>query len=255
MRVLVMAAATRPLFGFHAVTVRLRQRSASVETLYVDAARQDARMRDLLTRAKAAGVAVHAVDSARLDALTGQSAHQGVVAIVDAQRPHVTLDDVLAQLSEPALLLVLDGVTDPHNLGACLRCADAFGAHAVIVPKDRAVGVNATVAKAASGAAETVPVVAVTNLARALRGLKEQGVWLLGADAQGEILFDADVSGAVAWVLGAEGQGLRRLTRETCDRLIGIPMQGVVESLNVSVTAGICLYAARAARAGRVRRV
>jgi 23S rRNA (guanosine2251-2'-O)-methyltransferase len=244
-----MAAATRTLFGFHAVTARLRQRAESVETLYVDAARQDARLRDLVARARAAGVAVHAVDAARLAALSGHAAHQGVVALVDAQRPHVGVDDVLAELAEPALLLVLDGVTDPHNLGACLRCADAFGAHAVIVPKDRAVGVNATVAKAASGAADTVPLIAVTNLARALRDLKERGVWLLGADAQGESLLEADVSGPLAWVLGAEGRGLRRLTRESCDRLVGIPMRGVVESLNVSVTAGICLYAARAARA------
>jgi 23S rRNA (guanosine2251-2'-O)-methyltransferase len=243
-------SATRPLFGFHAVTARLRQRAQSVEALYVDAARQDARMRDLTSRARAARGAVHAVDAARLAALTGHAAHQGVVAIVDAARPQMTLDDVLADLAEPALLLVLDGVTDPHNLGACLRNADAFGAQAVIVPKDRAVGLNATVAKAASGAAETVPLVTVTNLARTLRALKDRDVWLLGADAGGERLFDADLSGPIAWVLGAEGQGLRRLTRESCDRLIGIPMQGSVESLNVSVTAGICLYAARAARSG-----
>ncbi len=206
-------------------------------------------MRDLAARARAANVAIHAVDATRLAALSGHAAHQGVVALVDAQRPYVTLDDVLVDLAEPALLLVLDGVTDPHNLGACLRSADAFGAHAVIVPKDRAVGVNATAAKAASGAAETVPVIAVTNLARTMRELKDHGVWLLGADASGSSLFDADVSGSIAWVLGAEGQGLRRLTRESCDRLIAIPMQGVVESLNVSVAAGICLYCARAARA------
>jgi 23S rRNA (guanosine2251-2'-O)-methyltransferase len=147
------------------------------------------------------------------------------------------------------LLLVLDGVTDPHNLGACLRSADAFGAQAVIVPKDRAVGVNATVAKAACGAADTVPVVAVTNLARAMREMKERGVWLLGADAGGESLFGAELTGPIAWVLGAEGQGLRRLTRESCDRIVGIPLTGSVESLNVSVAAGICLYATRAARA------
>ena len=205
-------------------------------------------MRDLTSRARAANVAVHAVEATRLAALSGHAAHQGVVAIVDAARPHIGIDDVLADLAEPALLLVLDGVTDPHNLGACLRNADAFGAHAVIVPKDRAVGLNSTVAKAASGAAETVPLVTVTNLARTLRALKDHDVWLLGADESGESLFGADVSGPVAWVLGAEGQGLRRLTRESCDRLIGIPMQGSVESLNVSVTAGICLYAARAAR-------
>ncbi len=205
-------------------------------------------MRDVTSRAKTAGVTIHAVDAARLAALTGHGAHQGVVAIVEAQRPHVTLDDVLSDLTEPALLLVLDGVTDPHNLGACLRNADAFGAQAVIVPKDRAVGLNATAAKSASGAAETVPVITVTNLARTLRELKDRGVWLLGADERGESLFDAEVSGSIAWVLGSEGQGLRRLTREACDRMIGIPMCGAVESLNVSVTAGICLYSARAAR-------
>jgi len=155
---------------------------------------------------------------------------------------------VLEHPAEPPLLLVLDGVTDPHNLGACLRCADAFGAHAIVVPKDRAVGVNATVAKAASGAADTIPVITVTNLARALRDLKDAGVWIVGADAGGESLFDADVSGPIAWVLGAEGEGLRRLTREHCDRIVGIPLAGSVESLNVSVAAGICLFTTRRAR-------
>lgn len=240
--------ATRTLFGFHAVISRLRQQADSVDAIYVDTARHDARIRDLVARAKTAGVAVHGVDSARLAVLAGTASHQGVVAVVDAQRPHVTLDDVMADLAEPALLLVLDEVTDPHNLGACLRSADAFGAQAVIVPKDRAVGLNATAAKAASGAAETVPVITVTNLSRTIAELKRRGVWVLGADAAGESLFDADVSGPVAWVLGAEGKGMRRLTREGCDRLIGIPLSGAVESLNVSVAAGICLYATRAAR-------
>ena len=242
-------AATRTLFGFHAVTARLRQRADSIEAIYVDAARNDARLRDFCARASGAGVPVHGVEAARLATLAGHAAHQGVVAIVDAQRPHVTVDDVLADVAEPALLLVLDGVTDPHNLGACLRSADAFGAQAVIVPKDRAVGLNATVAKAASGAAESVPLIAVTNLARTLTELKRRDIWVLGADERGESLFAADVTGPVAWVLGAEGQGLRRLTRELCDRLIGIPLSGAVESLNVSVAAGICLYASRAARA------
>jgi 23S rRNA (guanosine2251-2'-O)-methyltransferase len=240
--------ATRPLFGFHAVTARLRQRPDALHALYVLSGRQDPRARDLVARAQQAGVAVHPVDSARLDALAGHGRHQGVVAIVDDALPHVTLDDVLESPTEPALLLVLDGVTDPHNLGACLRCADAFGALAVVVPKDRAVGVNATVAKAASGAADTVPVIAVTNLARSMRELKERGVWLLGADTGGEPLPSADLGGPIAWVLGAEGQGLRRLTRESCDRIVGIPLSGSVESLNVSVAAGICLYATRAAR-------
>ncbi|MFO1324112.1 MAG: 23S rRNA (guanosine(2251)-2'-O)-methyltransferase RlmB [Burkholderiales bacterium] len=243
--------ATRALFGFHAVTSRLRQRPDAVHALYVLAGRQDARLRDLSERAAKAGVALHPVDHARLDALAGHGRHQGVVAIVDDALPYVTLDDVLDAPAEPPLLLILDGVTDPHNLGACLRSADAFGAHAVIVPKDRAVGVNATVAKAASGAADTVPVVAVTNLARTMRDLKSRGVWLVGADAGGESLVDADLSGPIAWVLGAEGAGLRRLTRESCDRIVGIPLSGAVESLNVSVAAGICLYATRAARSRR----
>ncbi len=240
---------TRLVVGFHAVTARLRQRPESVRALYVAAGRQDGRLRDLVLRAKSAGVAVHPSDDDRLEQLARGQRHQGVVAVADAAMPHVTLAELLEHPPEPPLLLVLDGVTDPHNLGACLRSADAFGAHAVIVPKDRAVGVNATVAKAASGAADTVPVVTVTNLARALRDLKEAGVWVVGADAGGESLFDADVTGPIAWVLGAEGEGLRRLTREHCDRVVGIPLAGTVESLNVSVAAGICLYATRRARA------
>lgn len=218
--------------------------------IYVAAARHDRRARELIERAQAAGVAVHAVDEARLAALSGNDKHQGVVAVVDAVAMPRTLDEVLDGIAEPAFLLILDGVTDPHNLGACLRSADAFGAQAVIVPKDRAVGVNATVAKAASGAADTVAVVSVTNLARSLREIKERGVWIIGADAGGaESLFDADLSGPIAWVLGAEGSGLRRLTRESCDRLVHIPLQGTVESLNVSVAAGLCLYEGRRQRA------
>jgi len=243
---------TRQLFGFHAVIARLRAQPQSVRDLYVGNARHDRRVRELIERAEAAGVAVHAVDDARLAALAGNDRHQGVVALVAGGMPHRTLDDALENLAEPPLLLVLDGVTDPHNLGACLRSADAFGVHAVIVPKDRAVGVNATVAKAASGAADTVPVITVTNLARSLRDLQARGVWLLGADTGGaESLFDADLSGPIAWVLGGEGSGLRRLTRESCDRIIGIPVQGSVESLNVSVAAGVCLFETRRQRKRR----
>jgi 23S rRNA (guanosine2251-2'-O)-methyltransferase len=241
---------TRHLCGFHAVIARLRTQPQSVRSIYVGAARHDRRLRELIERAETAGVAVHAVDEARLAALAGNDKHQGIVAVVAGGMPHRTLDDVLEGLSEPPLLLVLDGVTDPHNLGACLRSADAFGAQAVIVPKDRAVGVNATVAKSASGAAETVPVVSVTNLARTMRDLKQRGVWLIGAETGGEeSLFDADLSGPLAWVLGAEGAGLRRLTRELCDRSVGIPLLGAVGSLNVSVAAGICLFATRRQRA------
>ncbi|HEX4885826.1 MAG TPA: 23S rRNA (guanosine(2251)-2'-O)-methyltransferase RlmB [Casimicrobiaceae bacterium] len=241
-------AETRLLVGFHAVTARLRQRPESVRTLYLARGRQDARARDLLERAQAAGTTIHPVDDRRLEELAHGERHQGVVAVVDATLPHVTLADVLEHPAEPPLLLVLDGVTDPHNLGACLRSADAFGVHAVVVPKDRAVGVTAVVAKAASGAADTVPVVTVTNLARALREMKDAGVWIVGADAGGESLFTADLGGPLAWVLGAEGAGLRRLTREHCDRVVGIPLGGSVESLNVSVAAGICLFATRQAR-------
>jgi 23S rRNA (guanosine2251-2'-O)-methyltransferase len=241
---------TRLLVGFHAVTARLRQRPESVHTLYVARDRHDARLRDLLERAKAAGTTVHPVDDARLDELAKGARHQGVVAVVDATLPKVTLAEVLEHPREPPLLLVLDGVTDPHNLGACLRSADAFGAHAVVVPKDRAAGVNATVAKAASGAADTVPVIAVTNLARALREMKAAGLWIVGAEAGGESLFTAELAGPIALVLGAEGEGLRRLTRESCDRMVGIPIGGSVASLNVSVAAGICLFATRRARSG-----
>jgi 23S rRNA (guanosine2251-2'-O)-methyltransferase len=241
-------SSSRILFGFHAVIARLRTRPQSVHALYMTGARHDARARDVVTRAQSAGVAVHTVDEARLLQLTGHGRHQGIVALVDEALPYVTVDDVFASIDEPALFVVLDGVTDPHNLGACLRSADAFGAHGLIVPKDRAVGVNATDAKAAIGAADTVPVIAVTNLARTLRDLKARGVWIVGAETGGESLFDADLTGPIAWVSGAEGAGLRRLTRESCDRIVGIPLQGTVESLNVSVATGICLYATRRAR-------
>jgi 23S rRNA (guanosine2251-2'-O)-methyltransferase len=230
------------------VNARLRRNAKSIRVVHLLPGRDDARARDFVARVQAAGVPIETGDGASLDQLAGTDRHQGVVALVDPVALPTSLDEVIQGLAEPAMLLVLEGVTDPHNLGACLRSADAFGAHAVIVPKDRAVGVNATVAKAASGAAETVPVLTVTNLARALDDLKDSGIWILGADAGGEALPGADVSGPVAWVLGAEGAGLRRLTRERCDRIVGIPLRGSVESLNVAVACGICLYATRAAR-------
>lgn len=237
---------TRLIHGFHAVVSLLRQNAGSVREIYIDGARHDARARDLVALAQQRGVRVLQVDADRLDGMTGNARHQGVAAHVEAARMPTHIDDVLENLREPALLLILDGVTDPHNLGACLRVADAMGAHAVIAPKDRAVGLNATVAKVASGAAETVPYVVVTNLARTLRELKEREIWLYGADASGEAdLYSTKFSGAVGWVFGAEGQGLRRLTREHCDVLVRIPMYGAVESLNVSVAAGICLAETR----------
>jgi 23S rRNA (guanosine2251-2'-O)-methyltransferase len=243
-------AELRLIYGFHAVTSRIRQNPDGVLEVYLQAQRQDPRMRDLIKLAESHGVRVISVDAKRLDGMAGGTRHQGVAARVDASRRVVHLDDVLETLEEPPLLLVLDGVQDPHNLGACLRSADAFGVHAVIAPKDRAVGINATVEKVACGAAETVPYITVTNLARTLRELKERDIWVVGAAGEAEQdLHGFRHPGALAWVLGAEGEGLRRLTRETCDELVRIPMLGSVESLNVSVSAGVCLFEARRQRA------
>jgi 23S rRNA (guanosine2251-2'-O)-methyltransferase len=242
------------LFGFHAVTVRLKTAPASVVELHLDANRRDARMRDLAQRAREAGTRIVDSDAARLGKLAGNERHQGVVALVQPLPARHSLDDILDQASTPPLVLALDGVTDPHNLGACLRVADAAGVHAVVAPKDHAVGVNATVAKVASGAAETVPYLMVTNLARALGELKERDVRVVGtSDEAPHTLYEADLSGPLAFVLGAEGKGLRQLTRSTCDTLVRIPMSGAVESLNVSVAAGVCLYEALRQRSARER--
>ncbi len=233
----------RVVFGFHAVLARLRADPASVIEVFVDEARNDARARDLAAAAERAGVRLLRVPATRLDGFCGGARHQGVVARIEPQSGAATLDEVLERLAEPALLLVLDGVTDPHNLGACLRVANAAGAHAVIAPKDRAAGVSAIVSKVASGAAELTPYFMVTNLARTLDELKERNIWAVGADASAkDELYQADLPRAIAWVLGAEGAGMRRLTRERCDTLVRIPMRGAVESLNVSVAAGVVLY-------------
>ncbi|MDE2605052.1 MAG: 23S rRNA (guanosine(2251)-2'-O)-methyltransferase RlmB [Burkholderiales bacterium] len=233
------------LFGFHAVGVRLRTAPKTILELYVDATRKDARMRQFLQKAQEAGLRPIEADGLRLARLAGSAGHQGVVARVEPLPVTTSLDDLLDGLAVPPLLLVLDGVTDPHNLGACLRVADGAGAHAVIAPKDHAVGINATVAKVASGAAETVPYFMVTNLARTLGELKERNIWCLGlSDEATQSLYQADLQGPTALVMGAEGTGLRQLTRKTCDALVSIPMLGAVESLNVSVASGICLYEA-----------
>ncbi|WP_430421756.1 23S rRNA (guanosine(2251)-2'-O)-methyltransferase RlmB [Methylibium petroleiphilum] len=240
-----MSSSPRILFGFHAVTVRVKTAPGSVVELYIDGTRRDARMRQFIERAKEAGVRLIESDELRLQALCGTHRHQGVVAKVTAAPATKSLDDLLDTVEGPPLLLVLDGVTDPHNLGACLRVADGAGAHAVIAPKDHAVGINATVAKVASGAAETVPYFMVTNLARTLGELKERNIWVVGtADDAPRTLYAADLRQAVALVLGAEGQGMRQLTRKTCDELVSLPMAGAVESLNVSVASGIGLYEA-----------
>jgi 23S rRNA (guanosine2251-2'-O)-methyltransferase len=237
------------LFGFHAVAVRLKMAPASIIEVYVDPTRRDARMRQFVDRCKEAQVRIIESDSLRIAKLAGSHGHQGVAARVQALQQSNSLDDLLDDIEQgdnpPPLLLVLDGVTDPHNLGACLRVADGAGANAVIAPKDHAAGISATVAKVASGAAETMPYFMVTNLARTLNELKERNIWIIGtSDDADKSIYDVDLKGPVALVLGAEGPGMRQLTRKTCDDLVSIPMQGAVESLNVSVASAVCLYEA-----------
>ena len=235
----------RILFGFHAITVRMKTAPKSVIELHVEANRRDARMRSFVDRARDANIKIVETDGERLDKLAGSSRHQGVVARVEVVAMPHSLDEVVEAIDGPPLLLVLDGVTDPHNLGACLRVADGAGAHAIVAPKDHAVGVNATVAKVASGAAETVPYIMVTNLARTLKELKDFDIRVIGtSDDAEQDLYDLDLTGPVAFVLGSEGDGMRQLTRKTCDQLVRIPMAGAVESLNVSVAAGVCLFEA-----------
>ena len=238
-------SAPKVLFGFHAVGVRLKTAPRSIVEIYHEPSRRDARMRQFIDRATEAGVRLIEADGMRLAKLAGSHGHQGVAARVEALPQAHSLDDLLDAIEGPPLLLVLDGVTDPHNLGACLRVADGAGAHAVIAPKDHAAGINATVAKVASGAAETVPYFMVTNLARTMGELKERSIWCIGAsDDAPKTIYQTDLKGPVALVLGAEGAGMRQLTRKTCDDLASIPMRGAVESLNVSVASGICLYEA-----------
>jgi 23S rRNA (guanosine2251-2'-O)-methyltransferase len=242
----------RILFGFHAVQSRMRQHAASIQEILIDQDRVDPRMKDLLKLAESSNVRIMQVDRDRLDGIAGRNGrHQGVIArVVDTPIPYKDIQDILeSDLSEPPFFLILDGVEDPHNLGACLRVADAMGVHAVIAPKDRAVGLNATVRKVASGAAETVPFISVTNLARTIRELKDAGVFVIGTTMDStSTLLNTKLDGPIALVLGAEGDGIRRLTAESCDALVTIPMYGSVESLNVSVASGICLYEVRRQR-------
>ncbi len=236
------------IFGFHAIGVRLKTAPASVLEVLFDVGRRDARMKQFIARAQDCGVRLVEADGLRLARLTGSHGHQGVAARVEPVAQTHSIDELLEGLEAAGtvpLLLVLDNVTDPHNLGACLRVADGAGAHAVIAPKDHAAGINATVAKVASGAAETVPYFMVTNLARTLNELKERSIWCLGtSDDAAATLYESDLKRPLALVLGAEGEGMRQLTRKTCDALISIPMAGAVESLNVSVASGVCLYEA-----------
>lgn len=233
------------IFGLHAVYALLQHQPHRVLSLFIQKDKSDQKINSLIDSAKQKNIAIDKVARPVLDRMTNDANHQGVVAACKKLEIYSEEDllQLIKKLTVPPLLLVLDGVQDPHNLGACFRSADASGVHAVIAPKDRAVGITPIVSKVASGATETVPFVQVTNLVRALQHLKDCGIWIYGASGDADVsLFQTDLKGPAAIVLGAEGVGLRRLTRENCDVLMHIPMQGSVSSLNVSVAAGVCLF-------------
>ncbi|MBU6467952.1 MAG: 23S rRNA (guanosine(2251)-2'-O)-methyltransferase RlmB [Betaproteobacteria bacterium] len=234
---------TAVIYGFHAIKSRLKHFPQTLEEIYIDHERNDQRMQEIKSLLEEKGLPYKRIEGQRLQGLTGTRRHQGIVALASPVPMIHDLDHLVDTYQQNLLLLVLDGIQDPHNLGACLRVADAMGVHAIVAPKDRSVALSPTVAKVASGAMDVVPYIPVTNLARTLRDLKDQNVWVIGTDDQAqEDLITAKFSQPLAWVLGAEGEGLRRLTRETCDQLVRIPMFGSVESLNVSVAAGVCLF-------------
>lgn len=237
-------AKSTTIYGLHAVTTAVTRHPERVLSLLVDQKRADKRMETVLNEAYQHGISVEQANKQQLDKLA-DGAHQGVVARVKPVEVfnEQFLEKLLEDLDEPAFLLVLDGVTDPHNLGACLRTADAVGVHAVIAPRDNSAPLNATACKVACGAAESVPYVTVTNLSRMLKQLQQYGVWITGTAGEAEQdIYQADLKGSMALVMGAEGKGMRRLTRDHCDQLVKIPMAGEVSSLNVSVATGVCLY-------------
>lgn len=244
-------------YGIHAVRVLLARSPQRVRRLLLAPAREDQRLNEIRALAQKANVAVAGADAAQLDKLADGGRHQGAVAELHAKAgdPETQLEQALEAAPGAPLLLVLDGVQDPHNLGACLRSADAAGVAAVIAPRDRAAGLTPVARKVAAGAAESVPFVVVVNLARTLRDLKERGLWLIGtADDADKTLYDVDLTGPTVLVMGSEAEGLRRLTRERCDELVSIPMAGAVESLNVSVATGVVLYEAVRQRRARSRK-
>lgn len=243
------------IYGLHAVQALIKSAPQRIRKLALLSGRDDQKLQKIVAFAEREGIAVERWTRAKLDKLVDGENHQGVVAECECGELHdeAFLFRLLAGLSEPAFLLVLDGVTDPHNLGACLRSAEAAGVHAVIVPKDNSASLTGVARKVACGAAEVLPLVPVTNLARCLKKLQEAGIWLQGAAGEAAVeLYQADLRGPLAVVMGAEGEGLRRLTRECCDGLISIPMAGTVSSLNVSVATGICLFEAVRQRRGRL---
>ena len=235
------------LFGIHSVDAALTHDPTNILEIYIEADSQNARLKELSERARELGLKPHSRPREALDRMTGGARHQGAVARYQAPPPRSEseLYTLVEKEEKNTLLLVLDGVTDPHNLGACLRSAEAAGCTAVIVPKDKAAGITPTVRRASSGAADRLAFFAVTNLARTLKALKDRGVWLVGLAGDVEQDFYAlDLKGPIAIVVGSEGEGMRRLTRESCDFLVHIPMRGSVESLNVSVATGVALFEA-----------
>lgn len=232
------------IFGFHSIMSRLRRSPSSVLELYLDEARTDPRAKDVIKLCKELSMHVMLVPSARIDKICPGRKHQGVVAKVEIAAASLSLADLLDDLREkPSLLLVLDGVTDPRNLGACMRAADGAGAQAVIAPKDHACALTEMAIQTSSGAADSLPYIMVTNLGRALDDIQEAGIWCYGtADEAEKTIYEVELPQSVAWVLGAEGSGMRRLTRERCDELVKIPMLGSVSSLNVSVATGVVMY-------------
>ncbi len=235
------------VFGIHAINALLKHRPEVVLQIYLQSGRLDKRISEITDRANSLGIPLEVMEKKELDKKADGS-HQGAVAFckeIKLEYNESYLEELLNKLERPPLLLVLDGVTDPHNLGACLRSAEAAGVNAVIVAKDKSVLMNAIVRKVASGAAEIIPFIVVTNLVRCLQNLQKRGIWVMGAAGEaGKSIYGTDLKGALALVLGAEGSGLRRLTRETCDELLSIPMQGETSSLNVSVSAGVFLFEA-----------
>ncbi|WP_417035962.1 23S rRNA (guanosine(2251)-2'-O)-methyltransferase RlmB [Dakarella massiliensis] len=240
------------LAGFHAVTARLRLNPESIDEVYVDRSRHDRRMHEMCEKLKAAGIRPVGADAERLDRIAGHGVqHQGIVAVGSVLEKTLSFDELLDSITDKTLLLILDGVTDPRNFGACLRVADAAGVQAVIAPLNRSSHVTPAAAKAAAGAEESVPVVYVVNLASAIAELRDAGVMVVGTAGETDrSIYDFDQKRAFAWVLGAEGEGLRQLTRKRCDALAAIPMMGSVESLNVSVAAGVCLFESVRQRVG-----
>jgi 23S rRNA (guanosine2251-2'-O)-methyltransferase len=241
------------VFGLHAVRMLLERHPKRVSGIWLQRGREDQRTGEIMGLAREQQIKIEHKSVQELDQLAGGERHQGVIAhiVPSSTLGEGALDDILDAAGPKPLVLVLDGVQDPHNLGACMRTADAMGVCAVVVPRERAAGLSPTVRKVAAGAAETVPLVQVVNLSRTLKWLKERGLWTVGADGDAEkSVHDVDLKGPLAIVMGAEGAGLRRLTRENCDVLIKIPMRGTVESLNVSVATGVVLYEAARQRGG-----